>query len=69
MKRHVKEIHDEDCPFESQKQFACKEVGCEKVFRFESKLQMHEESHGKLLQKLCFTFVSILCQFCLYGLG
>ncbi|KAL5556809.1 hypothetical protein UlMin_039045 [Ulmus minor] len=51
MKRHVKELHDEDNPSSNifcQKQYVCPESGCGKVFRFASKLRKHEESHVKL---------------------
>jgi general transcription factor IIIA len=54
MKRHVKEFHGEDQPLtdaKCQKQYLCPEIGCGKAFRFASKLQKHEDSHGKLL---CF---------------
>jgi general transcription factor IIIA len=43
MQRHVKEIHDSKNPH----QFVCKEDGCNKVFRYSSKLKKHEESHGR----------------------
>ena len=52
MKRHVKEIHDEDSSSSesgSEKQHVCQEVGCGKVFKFASKLRKHEDAHGKLL--------------------
>ncbi|XP_039017591.1 transcription factor IIIA-like isoform X2 [Hibiscus syriacus] len=49
--RHVREFHAEDSPSldpGSQKQYACLEVGCGKVFKFASKLRKHEDSHVKL---------------------
>ncbi|KAB1205893.1 Transcription factor IIIA [Morella rubra] len=52
IKRHVKEFHCDDCPQandECQKQYVCQEMGCERVFRFASKLRKHEDSHGKFL--------------------
>ncbi|AQK95074.1 Pentatricopeptide repeat-containing protein [Zea mays] len=51
MQRHVKEIHDSKNPH----QFVCKEDGCNKVFRYSSKLKKHEESHVKL------DYVEVVC--------
>ncbi|KAK7243342.1 hypothetical protein RIF29_38135 [Crotalaria pallida] len=51
VKRHVKEIHDENSSWtgdESLKQYVCPEIGCGKVFRYASRLQKHEDSHVKL---------------------
>ncbi|XP_061367759.1 transcription factor IIIA-like [Gastrolobium bilobum] len=52
MKRHVSELHDDSSTtstsVQSQKQYVCPEIGCGKVFRFESKLRKHEDSHVKL---------------------
>ncbi|KAI8549640.1 hypothetical protein RHMOL_Rhmol06G0040600 [Rhododendron molle] len=50
--RHVKEIHDEESSSSgddgTQKQCVCPEPGCGKVFKYPSRLQKHEASHGKL---------------------
>ncbi|KAL6186507.1 hypothetical protein ACLB2K_042627 [Fragaria x ananassa] len=51
IKRHVVELHSEDCPstsIEGQKQHVCQEPGCGKVFQFASKLRKHKDSHVKL---------------------
>ncbi|KAJ0049031.1 hypothetical protein Pint_16916 [Pistacia integerrima] len=51
MKRHVKEFHDENSSspdVKGQKQYICQEAGCGKIFKYESKLRKHEESHVKL---------------------
>lgn len=52
MTRHLREIHDDSGStsddMNDQKQFACLEPGCGKVFKFASKLQKHEESHVRL---------------------
>lgn len=48
MKRHVKELHDDDCPSEGKKQYVCDEPGCGKTFKFASKLKKHEDSHVKV---------------------
>ncbi|XP_021599211.1 transcription factor IIIA isoform X3 [Manihot esculenta] len=50
VKRHVKELHNENCPSTNvgQKQYVCHETGCGKVFKYPSKLQKHEDSHVKL---------------------
>ena len=60
MTRHVKEFHDEESsPSDvGPKQYVCPEVGCGKVFKFASKLQKHEESHGK------FFYLSISFRLC-----
>ncbi|TXG51818.1 hypothetical protein EZV62_020987 [Acer yangbiense] len=62
IKRHLKEIHDEDSSITIPKQYVCQETGCAKVFKYASKLRKHEESHGKLLQKIHF-FMSSKCLF------
>ncbi|TXG59214.1 hypothetical protein EZV62_017043 [Acer yangbiense] len=54
IKRHLEEIHDEDSSITIPKQYVCQETGCAKVFKYASKLRKHEESHGKLLQKIHF---------------
>ncbi|KAI5320457.1 hypothetical protein L3X38_040165 [Prunus dulcis] len=49
MRRHVRELHNEDDPSANvggQKQHVCQDCG--KVFKFASKLQKHENSHVKL---------------------
>ncbi|KAK1554078.1 hypothetical protein Q3G72_007520 [Acer saccharum] len=48
IKRHLKEIHDEDSSITIPKQYVCQETGCAKVFKYASKLRKHEESHVKL---------------------
>ncbi|XP_076942538.1 transcription factor IIIA-like [Bidens hawaiensis] len=49
MTRHVKEMHDDsDDNTSKQKQHTCSEPGCEKVFKYPSKLRAHEESHVRL---------------------
>ncbi|XP_066359919.1 pentatricopeptide repeat-containing protein At1g09190-like [Miscanthus floridulus] len=55
MQRHVKEIHEDENANKSNQQFICKEEGCNKVFRYSSKLKKHEESHVKL------DYVEVLC--------
>lgn len=48
--RHLKECHEGEAPPEEcQKQFVCPEDGCGKVFRYASRLQKHEGSHGLFL--------------------
>lgn len=50
MTRHVREIHDgsEDYScIKTPKQHICSEPGCEKAFKYPSKLKKHEESHGE----------------------
>ncbi|PQQ02598.1 transcription factor IIIA-like [Prunus yedoensis var. nudiflora] len=47
MRRHVKELHNEDDPSANvggQKKHVCQDCG--KVFKFASKLRKHENSHG-----------------------
>ncbi|XP_077212962.1 transcription factor IIIA-like [Tasmannia lanceolata] len=55
IKRHVKELHDEEFPSEGQKLHICQEVGCGKTFKFASKLRKHEDSHVKLdtIEAIC----------------
>ncbi|KAK0578583.1 hypothetical protein LWI29_012822, partial [Acer saccharum] len=55
IKRHLKEIHDEDSSITIPKQYVCQETGCAKVFKYASKLRKHEESHVKLdsLEAFC----------------
>jgi len=60
MQRHVKEFHDDVKEFhddenvtKSNQQFICKEEGCNKAFKYLSKLKKHEESHG----------MSVVCQY------
>ncbi|XP_060668640.1 transcription factor IIIA-like [Ziziphus jujuba] len=48
VKRHGRQLHDEDRPSTTQKQYVCQEIGCGKAFRFASRLQKHEDSHVKL---------------------
>ncbi|KAG0519780.1 hypothetical protein BDA96_08G016300 [Sorghum bicolor] len=55
MQRHVKEIHEDENASKSNQQFICREEGCNKVFRYSSKLKKHEESHVKL------DYVEVLC--------
>lgn len=53
MKRHVKELHHEastSTDSGDQKQYICQEIGCGKVFKYASKLQQHQDSHGQLLK-------------------
>ncbi|KAM7495850.1 hypothetical protein LguiA_020264 [Lonicera macranthoides] len=50
VERHVNEFHDNDddspaSDIEGQKQYVCPEIGCEKVFKYASKLRKHEDSH------------------------
>ncbi|KAK4792253.1 hypothetical protein SAY86_022688 [Trapa natans] len=51
MKKHLKEMHDEQSPtsggFSTPKQHVCPESGCGKAFRFASQLRKHEDSHVK----------------------
>ncbi|KAM1181011.1 hypothetical protein ACFX14_019968 [Malus domestica] len=59
IKRHVNELHIEDCPSAdggAQKQHVCQEIGCGKEFRYASRLRKHEESHVKLdtVEAFCF---------------
>ncbi|CAL9750039.1 unnamed protein product [Musa acuminata subsp. burmannicoides] len=51
MKRHMREIHEDDSSREGQKQYVCHEPGCGKTFKYPSKLKKHEDTHGK---SLCF---------------
>ncbi|KGN58781.1 hypothetical protein Csa_002342 [Cucumis sativus] len=46
--RHLKEFHDDNAllEVECQKQFVCPEDKCGEVFRYASRLQKHEDSHG-----------------------
>lgn len=57
MTRHVREIHDDmgstSDDMNGLKQYACKELGCGKVFKYASKLAKHEDSHGMLVALLC----------------
>nr|XP_043624064.1 transcription factor IIIA-like [Erigeron canadensis] len=51
--RHVREIHDDTSPTsdelkEDDKQYACTEPGCGKVFKHPSRLRKHEGSHVRL---------------------
>ncbi|KAL8195464.1 hypothetical protein R6Q57_025867 [Mikania cordata] len=52
MTRHVREMHDDlqgnSDDKNNHKQYACAEPGCEKVFKYASKLKTHEESHVRL---------------------
>ncbi|KAI3818222.1 hypothetical protein L1987_12025 [Smallanthus sonchifolius] len=52
MTRHVSEIHNDvesaADDMDDQKQHACLEPGCGKVFKYASRLQKHEESHVRL---------------------
>ncbi|CAK7344869.1 unnamed protein product [Dovyalis caffra] len=46
-----RELHDEGSPsyiVGREKQLVCQELGCGKAFRYPSKLQKHEDSHGEL---------------------
>ncbi|CAN6543091.1 unnamed protein product [Malus baccata var. baccata] len=59
IKRHVNELHIEDCPSAdggAQKQHVCQEIGCGKEFRYASRLRKHEESHVKLDTVAAFCF-------------
>ncbi|KAG0476403.1 hypothetical protein HPP92_012820 [Vanilla planifolia] len=47
MTRHVKKLHDGDLPCKVATQHICKEPGCEKTFKYLSKLKKHETSHAK----------------------
>ncbi|KAK1431027.1 hypothetical protein QVD17_14222 [Tagetes erecta] len=58
MTRHVREIHDNSKDYSCiniRKQHVCSEPGCEKVFKYASKLKAHEESHVRLetIEALC----------------
>ncbi|KAK3169163.1 hypothetical protein Dsin_000067 [Dipteronia sinensis] len=44
IKRHLKEIHDEDSSITIPKHYVCQETGCAKVFKYASKLRKHEVS-------------------------
>lgn len=69
--RHVKEMHDEESSSSGddgtqKKQYVCPEPGCGKVFKYPSRLQKHEASHGKLffssiIFQLQFVFVDTAC--------
>ncbi|KAK8930803.1 hypothetical protein KSP39_PZI016880 [Platanthera zijinensis] len=56
MKRHVKELHDDESPCEvadcspcsGEKKHVCGEPGCEKSFKYLSKLKKHAGSHVQL---------------------
>lgn len=50
MTRHVNKFHNGNsspAKVETQKQHECPEIGCGKVFKFASRLQKHENCHGK----------------------
>jgi uncharacterized Zn-finger protein len=63
MQRHVKEIHEDENASKSKQQFICMEEGCNKIFKYSSKLKKHEESHGKsaLPDKYLLLFASCSC--------
>ncbi|KAK9077461.1 hypothetical protein SSX86_005798 [Deinandra increscens subsp. villosa] len=49
MTRHLREMHDDsEDNSNNNKQYTCSEPGCEKVFKYASKLKTHEESHVRL---------------------
>ncbi|CAL9114332.1 unnamed protein product [Musa textilis] len=54
MKRHMREIHEDESTHEGRKQYVCHEPGCGKTFKYPSKLKKHEDTHGK---SLCFRFL------------
>ncbi|PVH65511.1 hypothetical protein PAHAL_1G011300 [Panicum hallii] len=55
MQRHVKEFHEDENVTKSNQQFICKEEGCNKAFKYFSKLKKHEESHVKL------NYIEVVC--------
>ncbi|RLM78570.1 zinc finger X-linked protein ZXDA-like isoform X1 [Panicum miliaceum] len=55
MQRHVKEFHEDENVTKSNQQFICKEEGCNKAFKYLSKLKKHEESHVKL------NYIEVVC--------
>ncbi|WVZ78170.1 hypothetical protein U9M48_025922 [Paspalum notatum var. saurae] len=55
MQRHVREFHEDENASKSDQQFICKEEGCNKAFKYPSKLKKHEESHVKL------DYVEVMC--------
>ncbi|TVU01854.1 hypothetical protein EJB05_52668 [Eragrostis curvula] len=55
MQRHIKEIHEDENTAKSNQQCVCKEEGCNKSFKYLSKLKKHEESHVKL------NYVEVVC--------
>lgn len=55
MLRHVKEIHEDGNAAKCNQHFVCKEEGCNKSFKYSSKLKKHEESHVKL------NYVEVVC--------
>ena len=74
VKRHVKELHGEEASssgVDEQRQYVCSEIGCGKVFKYASKLQKHEASHGKLLSfvnlNLCFKTFIFVSNFIYFG--
>lgn len=57
IQRHVQEMHKDGSPCESKKEFICPEENCGKTFKYASKLQKHEESHGEIL--VCHIFLTV----------
>jgi hypothetical protein len=49
MQRHSKVLHEDETVTKSSQEFICKEEGCNKAFKYLSKLRKHEESHGMLV--------------------
>jgi general transcription factor IIIA len=61
MQRHVQEIHEDSFQCGSKKEFICPEDDCGKTFKYASKLQKHEESHGeKLTSSKISTVLTVL---------
>lgn len=57
IQRHVQEFHEDGPQCGGKEEFICPEANCGKAFKYASKLQKHEESHG---EKLTFYKISIV---------
>jgi general transcription factor IIIA len=49
MQRHIKEMHEDGNAAKNHQEFVCQEDGCNKSFKYASRLKKHEESHGMLM--------------------